>query len=89
MPTVRTYINDFLKTQLDNYLHKNSTVVRKYSEKNINKQRKSEKSLSGIRKLARDRAKKASLHNKKLRDCRVHLGDIKKETHLETTSIYY
>jgi len=46
---------------------------------------KERKELSGIRKLARDRAKKASLHNKKLRDCRVHLGDIKKEAHLETT----
>ena len=84
LPTVRTYINDFLKTQLDNYLHKNPTVAESIQKK-IQQAEKERKELSGIRKLARDRAKKASLHNKKLRDCRVHLGDIKKETHLETT----
>jgi topoisomerase-4 subunit B len=84
LPTVRTYINDFLKTQLDNFLHKNPTVAESIHKK-IQQAEKERKELSGIRKLARDRAKKASLHNKKLRDCRVHLGDIKKETHLETT----
>ena len=84
LPTVRTYIDDFLKTQLDNYLHKNSAVSESIQKK-ILQAEKERKELSGIRKLARDRAKKASLHNKKLRDCRVHLGDIKKEAHLETT----
>ena len=84
LPTVRTYINDFLKTQLDNYLHKNPSVSESIQKK-ILQAEKERKELSGIRKLARDRAKKASLHNKKLRDCRVHLGDIKKEAHLETT----
>ena len=84
LPTVRTYINDFLKTQLDNYLHKNPNVSESIQKK-ILQAEKERKELSGIRKLARDRAKKASLHNKKLRDCRVHLGDIKKEAHLETT----
>ena len=84
LPTVRTYINDFLKTQLDNYLHKNPTVADSIQKK-IQQAEKERKELSGIRKLARDRAKKSSLHNKKLRDCRVHLGDIKKEAHLETT----
>lgn len=84
LPTVRTYINDFLKTQLDNYLHKN-TVVAESIQKKIQQAEKERKELSGIRKLARDRAKKASLHNKKLRDCRIHLGDTKKEAHLETT----
>ena len=84
LPTVRTYINDFLKTQLDNYLHKNSAVSESIQKK-ILQAEKERKELSGIRKLARDRAKKASLHNKKLRDCRVHLGYIKKEAHLETT----
>jgi len=84
LPTVRTYINDFLKTQLDNYLHKNSAVSESIQKK-ILQAEKERKELSGIRKLARDRAKKASLHNKKLRDCRIHLGDIKKEAHLETT----
>ncbi|TVZ55072.1 topoisomerase-4 subunit B [Lutibacter sp. Hel_I_33_5] len=84
MPTVRTYINDFLKTQLDNYLHKNTDVAEKLQKK-ILQAEKERKELSGIRKIARDRAKKASLHNKKLRDCRIHLGDTKKEAHLETT----
>ncbi|QTD37628.1 type IIA DNA topoisomerase subunit B [Polaribacter batillariae] len=84
LPTVRTYINDFVKTQLDNYLHKNTEVADKLQKK-IMQAEKERKELSGIRKLARDRAKKASLHNKKLRDCRIHLGDTKKEAHLETT----
>ncbi len=84
MPTVRTYINDFLKNQLDNYLHKN-VVVAETLQRKIVQAEKERKELSGIRKLARDRAKKASLHNKKLRDCRIHLADIKKENHLETT----
>ena len=53
--------------------------------KKIVQAEKERKELSGIRKLAKDRAKKASLHNKKLRDCRIHLGDIKKENYLETT----
>ena len=84
LPTVRTYINDFLKTQLDNYLHK-SPVIAESIHKKIQQAEKERKELSGIRKLARERAKKASLHNKKLRDCRIHLGDTKKEAHLETT----
>lgn len=84
LPTVRTYINDFVKTQLDNYLHKNVETAEKLQKK-ILQAEKERKELSGIRKLARERAKKASLHNKKLRDCRVHLGDTKKENHLETT----
>ncbi|WP_438988289.1 DNA topoisomerase IV subunit B [Polaribacter sp.] len=84
LPTVRTYINDFVKTDLDNYLHKNTEVADKLQKK-ILQAEKERKELSGIRKLARDRAKKASLHNKKLRDCRIHLGDTKKEAHLETT----
>ncbi len=84
LPTVRTYINDFVKTKLDNYLHKN-TVVAETLLKKILQAEKERKELSGIRKLAKDRAKKASLHNKKLRDCRIHLGDIKKENYLDTT----
>jgi len=84
LPTVRTYINDFVKTKLDNYLHRNTEVADKLQKK-ILQAEKERKELSGIRKLAKDRAKKASLHNKKLRDCRVHLGDIKKEAYLETT----
>lgn len=77
LPTVRTYINDFIGTHLDNYLHKNQATA-DVLQKKIVQAEKERKELSGIRKLARDRAKKASLHNKKLRDCRVHLQDMKK-----------
>ncbi|MCH2488957.1 MAG: type IIA DNA topoisomerase subunit B [Flavobacteriales bacterium] len=84
LPTVRTFINDFVKRQLDNYLHKNPETAEKIQKKIVQAERE-RKELSGIRKLARDRAKKASLHNKKLRDCRVHLGDTKKEGNLDST----
>ena len=84
LPTVRTYINDYVSTQLDNYLHKNTEVGEALQRKIIQAE-KERKELSGIRKLARERAKKASLHNKKLRDCRVHLNDLKKDRRLETT----
>jgi len=84
LPTVRTYINDFLKTKLDNFLHKNAAVAESIQRKILQAERE-RKELSGIRKLAKDRAKKASLHNKKLRDCRVHFGDTKNERNLETT----
>ncbi len=84
LPTVRTYILDFVKRQLDNYLHRNPETAEKLQKK-ILQAEKERKDLSGIRKLAKERAKKASLHNKKLRDCRIHLGDVKKERNLETT----
>ncbi|WP_159023204.1 DNA topoisomerase IV subunit B [Formosa sp. L2A11] len=84
LPTVRTYINDFIKTYLDNFLHKNADTAEKIQRKILQAERE-RKELSGIRKLAKDRAKKASLHNKKLRDCRVHFGDIKNERNLEST----
>ena len=84
LPTVRTYINDFVKKYLDNYLHKNPDTAEKIQRKILQAERE-RKELSGIRKLAHDRAKKASLHNKKLRDCRVHFGDTKNERNLETT----
>ena len=83
-PSVRVYINDFLKKQLDNYLHKNQETSEALQRKIIQAERE-RKELSGIRKLARESAKKASLHNKKLRDCRVHLGDLKKDRRLEST----
>ncbi|MBD0776226.1 type IIA DNA topoisomerase subunit B [Maribacter sp. ANRC-HE7] len=83
-PTVRTYINDFVGKYLDNYLHKNPETAEKLQRK-IMMAEKERKELSGIRKLARDRAKKASLHNKKLRDCRVHLGDMKNDRRLDST----
>ncbi|MGB1080621.1 MAG: DNA topoisomerase IV subunit B [Flavobacteriaceae bacterium] len=84
LPTVRTYINEFVGKQLDNFLHKNAPTAEALQRK-ILQAEKERKELSGIRKLARERAKKASLHNKKLRDCRVHLGDIKKDRRLEST----
>jgi topoisomerase IV subunit B len=84
LPTVRTYINDFLKNSLDNYLHKNPNIAESIQRK-ILQAEKERKELSGIRKLARDRAKKASIHNKKLRDCRIHLGDLKNDRRLEST----
>ncbi len=84
LPSVRVFINDFIKTELDNYLHKNPIAAESIQRKIVQAE-KERKELSGIRKLARDRAKKVSLHNKKLRDCRVHLGDMKKENRLEST----
>ena len=84
LPTVRTFINDFVKTQLDNYLHKNANVAEAIQRKILQAERE-RKELSGIRKIAKERAKKASLHNKKLRDCRVHFGDTKNNRNLETT----
>ena len=84
LPTVRTYINDFVKTNLDNFLHKNQDVAESIQRKILQAERE-RKELSGIRKLAKDRAKKSNLHNKKLRDCRVHFGDAKNPRNLETT----
>ena len=84
LKSVRVFINDFVKEKLDNYLHKNSEIAKSIQNKIIQAERE-RKELSGIRKLARERAKKASLHNKKLRDCRVHLNELKKDNRLEST----
>ena len=84
LPSVRVYINEFLKKELDNYLHKNTEIAEQIHRK-ILQAEKERKELSGIRKIARERAKKSNLHNKKLRDCRVHLGDLKNEKRLDTT----
>ncbi|MFP9113216.1 DNA topoisomerase IV subunit B [Flavobacterium sp. RHBU_3] len=83
-PSVRTFVNDFIKNKLDNFLHRNPEVADALLKKILQAERE-RKELSGIRKLARDRAKKASLHNKKLRDCRVHLTDAKNPRSLEST----
>lgn len=84
LTTVRTFVNDFVKTHLDNYLHKNPEVAQNL-ERKIKQAEIERKELSGIQKLARERAKKVSLHNKKLRDCRQHYNDQKSELKLETT----
>ncbi|OAZ04199.1 DNA topoisomerase IV subunit B [Flavobacterium succinicans] len=84
MASVRTFVNDFVKNKLDNFLHKNPETADLLLRKILQAERE-RKELSGIRKLAKDRAKKASLHNKKLRDCRVHLPDIKNPRYLEST----
>jgi topoisomerase-4 subunit B len=84
LTTIRTYINDFIKTKFDNFLHKNTEVADVILKK-ILRAEKERKELSGIKKLARERAKKASLHNKKLRDCRVHYNDLKNDVRLDTT----
>ena len=84
MPSVRTFVNDFVKNKLDNYLHKNPQTADALLRKILQAERE-RKELSGIRKLAKDRAKKANLHNKKLRDCRAHLTDTKNPRSLEST----
>ncbi|MDT3404563.1 DNA topoisomerase IV subunit B [Mucilaginibacter terrae] len=73
-PTVRTFINDFLSTQLDNYLHKNPATADALQKRILQSERE-RKDIAGIKKLANERAKKASLHNRKLRDCKVHYDD--------------
>jgi len=84
LQSVRVHIIDFLNNELDNFLHKNPEIS-EVIQKKIIQAEKERKELSGIRKLARDRAKKANLHNKKLRDCRVHLSDLKNENRLNST----
>ncbi|MGY8951274.1 MAG: DNA topoisomerase IV subunit B [Flavobacteriales bacterium] len=82
--SVRAFVNDFLKTELDNYLHRNTDVA-EVIEKKIKQAEYERKAMAGVKKLAKERAKKANLHNKKLRDCRVHYNDQKKEERYETT----
>ncbi|MCS3870171.1 topoisomerase-4 subunit B [Chryseobacterium ginsenosidimutans] len=82
-PTVRTFIIDCLKSKLDNFLHQNPEIAEAIQRKILISERE-RKELSGIQKLARERAKKVSLHNKKLRDCRQHYNDQKNERKGET-----
>ncbi len=76
--SMRAFVGDFIGTQLDNYLHKHPQVAEVLLQRILQSERE-RKELSGIRKLARERAKKASLHNRKLRDCRIHLSDAKSD----------
>ena len=82
--SMRAFINDFLKDKLDNFLHKNPEIAQTIETK-IKQSEKERKELAGIRKIARERSKKANLHNKKLRDCRIHLNDLKNDRREETT----
>ncbi len=75
-PTMRTFVNDFVKTELDNYLHRHADVADALL-KRIQQSERERKEIAGIKKLANERAKKANLHNKKLRDCRIHFNDKK------------
>ncbi|MCH2197902.1 MAG: type IIA DNA topoisomerase subunit B [Flavobacteriales bacterium] len=81
--SIRSFVLDFLKRELDNFLHKNSEIAEAIQKRILQSERE-RKDLAGIKKLARERAKKANLHNKKLRDCRVHLNE-KKDRREETT----
>jgi len=82
--SMRAFINDFLKDKLDNYLHRHPEIADTI-EKKIKQSERERKELAGIRKIARERSKKANLHNKKLRDCRVHLTDLKDDKREATT----
>ena len=83
-PTLKSFVFEFLKRELDNFLHRNPEVAQALQARIVQSE-KERKDLAGIKKLARERAKKASLHNRKLRDCRLHLTDTKKDRNEETT----
>ncbi len=87
-PTLRTFVNDFIKTELDNYLHKNPGAADALLKRIMQSERE-RKEISGIKKLANGRAKKANLHNKKLRDCRVHYDDPKAEEELKNKTMLF
>lgn len=83
-PTLKSFVFEFLKRELDNFLHRNPETAQALQARIVQSE-KERKDLAGIKKLARERAKKASLHNRKLRDCRLHLTDSKKDRNEETT----
>ena len=83
-PTMRSFVNDFLKKHLDDYLHKNPQTADAILKRILQSERE-RKDIAGIKKLANERAKKANLHNKKLRDCRVHMGESKDDSRFTTT----
>ncbi len=82
-PSVRTHVGNFLQKELDNFLHKNPDIAEVLLRRIVESERE-RKAISGIKKLAKERAKKSNLHNKKLRDCRVHLDDEKNPRHEES-----
>lgn len=81
--SVNKYIGDFIKTEVDNFLHKNPDIAEQMLQK-ISESEKERKAMAGVTKLARERAKKANLHNRKLRDCRIHYSDAKNDRKEET-----
>ena len=83
-PSINKYVGDFIKTEVDNYLHKNADVAEVMMQK-IQESEKERKAMAGVTKLARERAKKANLHNRKLRDCRIHYSDIKNDRKEESS----
>ena len=82
-PSINKFVGDFIKTEVDNYLHKNPQVADIMLQK-IQESEKERKAIAGVTKLARERAKKANLHNRKLRDCRFHLNDTRGDKQEET-----
>ncbi|MBE49738.1 MAG: DNA topoisomerase IV [Flammeovirgaceae bacterium] len=86
--TVRSFVNDFVKKELDNYLHKNSETSDLLLKRIIQSERE-RKEIAGIKKLANQRAKKANLHNKKLRDCRIHFNDKKSNSELKNDTMIF
>ena len=87
-PTMRTFVNDFVKKALDDYLHKDSETANLLLKRILQSERE-RKEIAGIKKLANERAKKANLHNKKLRDCRIHLDDKKGDDDLRNASTLF
>jgi len=77
-PSINKYVGDFIKQEVDNYLHKNPDTAEVMLQK-IQESEKERKAMAGVTKLARERAKKANLHNRKLRDCRIHFSDVKND----------
>jgi topoisomerase-4 subunit B len=82
--SVNKYVGDFIKTEVDNYLHKHTDVAEVMLQK-VSESEKERKAMAGVTKLARERAKKANLHNRKLRDCRIHFSDVKNDRKEESS----
>ncbi len=83
-PSINKYVGDFIKQEVDNYLHKNPDTAEVIQQK-IQESEKERKAMAGVTKLARERAKKANLHNRKLRDCRIHFSDVKNDRKEESS----
>ena len=83
-PSINKYVGDFIKQEVDNYLHKNPDTAEVMMQK-IQESEKERKAMAGVTKLARERAKKANLHNRKLRDCRIHFSDVKNDRKEESS----